>query len=172
MRVMPVAVIAAALAAAALARAQAPAPQYGCDSPESKQLDFWVGEWEPGYANGGKSRNRITKILDGCVILEEFSGAPGTRLDGRSYSTFDRAAKAWKQTWVDNTAACLDFTGGLVEGRMEFRREATGKDGTRFLQRMIFDDVKADSLKWLWQRSNDGGKTWTTTWEIDYRRVK
>ena len=37
---------------------------------------------------------------------------------------------------------------------------------------MIWQDVKRDSLKWLWQRSDDGGRTWTTQWEIDYRRLK
>ncbi len=74
--------LAASLAAAApvLAAAQVP-PVYGCDSPESRQLDFWVGEWDLAYA-GGKSRNLVSKSLDGCVILEQFAGAPGTKLNG------------------------------------------------------------------------------------------
>ena len=158
-----------ALALAGSAHAQQ-LPVYGCDSPESKQFDFWIGEWEATYA-GGKSRNRITKIMDGCVILEEFRGAPGTKLDGHSVSTFDRATKTWKQTWVDNTASYLDFTGGLVDGRMTLAREA-GPEGKRFRQRMVFDNVKPDSFKWLWQRSDDNGATWKTNWEIDYARVK
>src|SRR5215213_6530575 len=82
-------------ATAVLAQSQ---PQYGCDSPESHQLDFWVGEWDLAYVEDGKpakSRNRITKVLDGCVIFEEFTGAAGTRLNGRSYSTYDRASKRW-----------------------------------------------------------------------------
>jgi hypothetical protein len=155
------------------ALAQQP-PQYGCDSPESRQLDFWVGDWELSYQSGNqvaKSRNRITKTLDGCAILEEFSGAPGTKLEGRSYSTFDRATKAWKQTWVDNTASYLDFTGGVLpDGRMHFAREAM-QGGKKIRQRMVWQDVKADSLKWLWQRSDDEGATWKTMWEIDYRRA-
>lgn len=149
------------------------APVHGCDSPESRQLDFWVGEWELTYAAQGKparSRNRITKTLDGCVVAEEFTGAPGTRLDGRSYSTFDRATRQWKQTWVDNTGAYLDFTGAFADGRMVFSREAV-RDGKRFLQRMVFEDIRPDSLKWLWQRSDDAGATWTTQWAIDYRRL-
>ena len=63
-------------------------PQYGCDSVESRQLDFWVGEWDLTYTAGGKeakSRNRISKVLDGCAILEEFTGGSGTKLDGRSF---------------------------------------------------------------------------------------
>ena len=150
-------------------------PTYGCDTPESKLLDFWVGDWELTYAGPDgkpvKSRNRITKILDGCAVLEEFDGASGTPLKGHSVSTFDRATKKWKQTWVDNTAAYLDFVGGMEEGNMVFARE-TERQGRKLRQRMVFRDVRADSLTWLWQGSQDDGKTWTTQWEIAYRRSK
>ena len=148
-------------------------PTYGCDSPESRQLDFWVGEWDLSYAAAGKavtSRNRITKVLGGCVILEEFSGGAGTKLEGRSFSTFDRATKRWKQTWVDNTASYLDFDGATVDGNMAFVR-TVARDGKTTHQRMVFRDVKADSLRWLWQSSPDG-QAWTTLWDIEYRRVK
>lgn len=168
---MRLAALLLALAAPA-AFGQAP-PTYGCDSPESKKLDFWVGDWELNYTAAGKavkSRNRITKILDGCVVLEEFTGAGGTKLDGRSYSTFDRATGRWRQVWVDNTASYLDFEGTTVDGDMAFARSFQ-KDGKVIHQRMVFRDVKADSLKWLWQSSPDA-LAWTTLWEIEYRRVK
>jgi hypothetical protein len=158
------------MATAVVAQSQ---PQYGCDSPESRRLDFWVGEWELTYTVSGKpvkSRNRITKVLDGCAILEEFTGAPGTRLDGRSYSTYDRATKRWKQTWVDNTASYLDFEGATVDGDMAFVRVVT-RDGKTTHQRMVFREVKADSLRWLWQASPDGN-AWTTQWDIAYKRVR
>ena len=155
------------LALASVAAAQAPQP--GCASPEARELDFWVGEWDVTWANGGRGTNRITRILDGCVILEQFDGNPGTKLAGHSVSTFDRASKRWKQAWVDNTGAYLDFTGGIEDGRMVFAREAE-RDGKKFRQRMVFDEVRADGLKWRWQRSDDGGASWQTQWEIDYRR--
>ncbi len=37
---------------------------------------------------------------------------------------------------------------------------------------MVYQDIRPDSLKWLWQRSDDGGKTWATNWEIEYKRVR
>jgi hypothetical protein len=160
----------AVVAGASCALAESPAS--ACDGPESRQLDFWLGEWDLSYVEDGKpgtSRNRITKILDGCAVLEEFEGPPGTPLVGRSLSMFDRLTHRWKQTWVDNSGTYLDFTGGLDQGRMVFAREAM-RDGRRSTQRMVFDDVKADSLRWLWQRSDDGGRTWKTLWEIGYRR--
>ena len=153
------------------ARAQAPA---GCNSPEYGEMDFWIGEWEASYSQNGapaKSRNRITKVLDGCAILEEFTGAPGIPLDGRSYSVYDRTSRQWKQTWVDNSGGYLDFVGSVVDGNRVFAREFQ-RQGKTIKQRMVFRDVKPETFKWLWQRSDDGGTTWTTGWEIDYRRVK
>lgn len=150
-----------------------PAPPPPCESiAESRQFDFWVGDWDASYTMGGKagtSRNRISKILDGCVVLEEFSGPPGVKLEGRSHSVFDRNAKKWKQTWVDSSGAYLDFTGGFADGRMILSREGE-RAGRRFLQRMVWQDIEPARFKWLWQRSDDGGATWSTAWEIDYRR--
>lgn len=88
-----------------------------------------------------------------------------------SVSTFDGATKKWKQTWVDNTGSCLDFVGGTDGGNRVFAREAE-RQGRKIRQRMIFRDVQRDSLKWLWQRSDDEGKSWSTQWEIAYRRVR
>jgi hypothetical protein len=168
MRALTATALAATLVASA-ATAQT-TPTYGCDTPESRRYDFWVGEWELAHS-GTKSANHITKALDGCVIVEQFTGAPGTKLDGTSVSTFDRATKRWRQTWVDNTGAYLDFTGGTDNGDPTFEREFV-RDGKAIRQRMVFRNITPASLKWLWQSSPDGGKTWSTQWEIDYKRVK
>jgi hypothetical protein len=162
----------ALVAAAPAALAQAP-PTYGCDSPESKRLDFWVGEWELTYKNAkgepAKSRNLITKTLDGCVVLEEFTGAPGTKLDGRSSSTYDRATRRWRQAWVDNTASYLDFEGATVDGNMAFVRSVT-KDGKTTHQRMVWREVMGDRLRWLWKWWSVGA-FWTTLWDFAYLGV-
>ncbi len=151
-------------------------PAYGCDSPESKQFDFWVGRLGPRYTDEGKtatSHNHVTKILDGCAILEEFTGAPGTRLGGRSISTFDRATRQWKQTWIDNTAT-------LPRLHRRLRRRphdpvARGRSvgpAAPSCSAWCSRTSARDSLKWLWQRSDDAGRTWTTHWEIEYTRAK
>jgi hypothetical protein len=54
---------------------------------------------------------------------------------------------------------------------MAFERSLE-KDGKRIRQRMVFRDVKADSFTWDWQRSDDDGASWKTTWQIAYRRAK
>ena len=167
-------IAALSLSTAALAQTSAPPaqpapqqPQYGCDSVASKQFDFWVGNWEfSGQA--GKGVNRISKILDNCVVHENFEGAP---LKGQSFSSFDRATKKWKQTWVDNTASYLDFTGGFADGKMILAREFE-TNGKKISQRMVWFDIQPDQFQWNWERSDDGGQTWKVLWHIDYKRVK
>ena len=146
------------------------APRYSCDTLESKQFDFWLGDWEYPLPQG-KGVNRVTKILGGCVVFENFGdGSPNT-LNGHSVSTFDRATKKWKQTWVDNTASYLDFSGGMENGKMIFTREAT-VGGKKVMQRMIWFNIEKDRFSWSWDRSDDGGKTWKVLWPLEYTRVK
>ena len=71
-------------------------PQF-CAAVELKQFDFWVGDWDltwPGkQANEtGHGSNTIKRILDGCVIQENFSGE-AAHLRGTSVSTFDATGK-------------------------------------------------------------------------------
>ena len=69
-----------------------------CQSEEANQFDFWLGEWDLSWKDGGKGSNKISKILGGCVIQEEFNGTPTMQLKGLSTSVFDKHSKQWKQT--------------------------------------------------------------------------
>lgn len=71
------------LAAAALLLNLGTAPlaaQSKCTaSKEYRDMDFWIGTWDtapwsspPGTRN---ARNVIQPLLDGCLLLENFSGA-------------------------------------------------------------------------------------------------
>jgi hypothetical protein len=141
-----------------------------CSSPEFRQFDFWLGEWELAWEGGGGT-NVITAILDDCVIQESFAGdmADGSVFRGLSVSTYNLRAKQWQQTWVDNQGAYLDFAGGFEDGRMILSRQAE-RDGKAFLQRMVWRDIEQNSLEWDWQRSDDGGETWQVLWHISYTR--
>jgi hypothetical protein len=87
-----------------------------------------------------------------------------------SHSVYDRTAGLWKQTWVDSDGAYLDFAGRFENGVMELRR--TGEfEGEPALFRMRWFDIERDSLSWAYERSVDGGETWTTLWAIGYTRV-
>src|SRR5436305_4963392 len=64
-----------------------------CSAIQQKQLDFWVGDWDltwPGEKSGeiAHGTNSIKRILDGCVVQENFSGVDAMSLRGTSVSTF------------------------------------------------------------------------------------
>jgi hypothetical protein len=150
-------------------------PRNACAAEQQRQLDFWVGEWDltwPGKTAGevGRGTNSIKRILDGCVVEESFSGEDSMNLRGTSVSTFDGNAGAWKQTWVDNEGGYLDFVGEFKGGQMILQREALLKDGTKFLQRMVWKNIAANEFDWSWEASHDGGKTWQVQWPIHYKR--
>lgn len=165
------------LAVAAFAQqtpATAPLPK-PCDAPEQKQLNFWVGEWNatwPGPKQGEiqKGSNSIKRVLDGCIVEENFDGSEAIQLRGHSVSVFDPRSSMWKQTWVDNTGSYLDFVGEYKDGEMTLWREFTKKDGSQIKQRMVFKNIKPDSFDWSWENSIDGGKTWKVQWPIHYQR--
>lgn len=175
------AVVAAVLlqGAAAELRGQNPAPR-PCDLSAAKQFDFWLGKWElswPAEQFGGKpgakghGTNSITRILDGCIIQESFH-FPDGNYKGRSLSAYDARAGVWRQTWVDNRGGYLTFTGGFKDGKMELRTAPYQRNGKTFISRMVFRNIRANSLDWDWQRSADGGKTWQDVWNIHYERKK
>ena len=139
----------------------------------ARQFDFWLGEWDCSWSEGGNHRvasNSVYLDLGGAVVVESFDGRPSLEFQGMSFSVYDRVAKCWKQTWVDSEGGYLDFTGGFENGVMELRR--TGEvDGAPALFRMRWENIEADRLDWSWQRSDDGGETWTSLWELEYSRV-
>ena len=142
-----------------------------CSSPEARQFDFWLGEWEVTWGEGQRGSNHIQAVLDGCVILENFDGGDSMTLRGMSVSAFDPQSAHWRQTWVDNDGTYLDFTGAVQGENMILARTFT-RAGKVLMQRMVFRDIKPDSLIWDWQRSTDQGKTWENLWTIFYRRAK
>lgn len=146
-----------------------------CTLSQQKQLEFWVGDWDltwPGQKAGetGHGTNSIKRIMDGCVVQENFSGGDSLHLRGTSFSTFDARSGHWKQTWVDNEGGYLDFVGDFKDGQMILQREALRSDGAHILQRMVWKNISANELDWSWEASKDGGKTWQVNWPIHYKR--
>jgi ketosteroid isomerase-like protein len=85
---------------------------------------------------------------------------------------FDGKSGKWKQTWVDNGGEYLDFVGEFKDGRMILAREFLNPLGKKVMQKMTFYNIQKDSIEWLWERSDDEGKTWKTNWKLNYLRSK
>ena len=153
---------------------EAPPPSTSCRSAEYRQMDFWLGEWDLKWqAPDGTSRsgqNIITRSPFGdCVITENFDGAPGNNLKGMSVSTYSKPHGAWRQTWVDNQGGYFSLHGGLQEdGRFILEMDRLNNKGP--YSRMVFENIKADSLTWRWQGKSEHDGDWADRWVIDYRR--
>jgi hypothetical protein len=139
----------------------------------ARQFDFWLGEWDCSWDDGDRryvGTNSVYLDLGGNVVVESFDGRPALDFQGLSFSVYDRTARCWKQTWVDSEGSYLDFAGSFENGVMELRRNGE-VDGAPAVFRMRWENIERDSLDWSWQRSDDGGETWVSLWEIEYARV-
>ena len=136
----------------------------------ARQFDFWLGEWDCSWGDGEGGTNSVYLDLGDKVVVESFDARPSLEYQGMSHSVYDRAVARWKQTWVDSDGTYLDFVGGFENGVMELRRNGE-VDGAPAVFRMRWENIERDSLDWSWQRSDDGGATWTTLWAIGYTRV-
>ncbi|HYD53669.1 MAG TPA: hypothetical protein VEA99_13625 [Gemmatimonadaceae bacterium] len=142
--------------------AQAPRPS--CQAAEHRAFDFWIGEWRVTNPRGAVAgQSSITAILDGCAIREEWRGAGGS--NGTSLNFYDRARGAWTQTWIDNTGQPLRLVGGVRAGRMVLEA-GSGAD----LQRITWTPIVRDSVRQRWERSTDGGRSWTVAFDGLYVR--
>jgi hypothetical protein len=152
--------------------------QKPCSRPEFRQFDFWVGNWEAFDPKGNKAGDsKISIILDSCVILEEWTSAgtqQGLIYSGKSFNSYNDATKQWQQTWTDNTGNTTEFLRGEgSNGKIVFYADkVTGSKGEIFMRRLTFTKLSDDKIRQFGERSDDSGKTWTTEYDLEYRRKK
>lgn len=164
------------LVAAMLAQA-APRPvPAGCTSPESRQFDFWVGEWQVRRRGADQiiAHSLIEKRYSGCAIRENWMPV-GREVEGGggSLSLYDSARKQWRQTWVDSSGTRVDLDGGIADGRMSIAGTwanfvGPGKDA---LVRMHYQLQPNGEVRQWGEQSIDGGKNWSATFDFLYRRA-
>ncbi|MEK7226870.1 MAG: hypothetical protein AAB221_14455 [Bacteroidota bacterium] len=150
--------------------------QKPCSKPEFRQFDFWIGDWEAFGVKGAKAGDsKISVILDSCVILEEWISAnaqQGLIYTGKSFNSYNAATKQWQQTWTDNTGNTTEFLRGEgSEGKIVYYADkVTGPKGKSFMRRLTFTKLDNARVRQFGERSDDGGKTWTTEYDLEYRR--
>jgi len=146
-----------------------------CSAPDASQFDFWLGNWKAEWKDSeGKTqhaRNSIVKNFNDCVIEENFVTDDYTFM-GKSLTVYNLRQKIWQQTWVDNTGAYMDFTGGKDGENMFMQRIVKNNVGKEIIQKMTFTDIKENSFIWNWESSSDNGSTWVLNWQILYKRIK
>lgn len=155
--------------------AQSLPPKSPClTDPVYRQFDFWIGYWEVYGKNGKKAGDsHIELILDSCIVLENWTSATGGYA-GKSFNTYNAVSRQWQQTWVDNRGGSTEFLEGRFDsGRMTFltRPYAHAKD-TMAIRRLTFYKLDPDKVRQHGEISKDGAHTWSTEYDLEYRRRK
>jgi len=141
---------------------------------ENRQFDFWLGEWNvvttAGEMPAGTSR--IEKILNDCVILENWTSA-NSGYQGKSYNTYSTSLKRWEQFWADNSQGMIHFYGTLRDGTMDYWTDPLPQpNGTLLKRHLQFIPLGPDKVRQFSQSSNDDGKTWFVEYDFTYNRRK
>lgn len=145
-----------------------PSPGAACTPAEYRQFDFWIGEWNvvnqqpPAGRTPPVSKSRITRILNGCAVLEEYETPNGYA--GKSFNFRDKAGR-WNQVWIDNGGQPLFLKGGMEGASMVMRDESTP------INRITWSPVEGGKVRQHWETSKDGGKTWQTSFDGLYTPV-
>lgn len=149
-----------------------PPKSTSCAAPEYRQFDFWVGDWDTFDSDNPHTviaRNHVTRILDGCVLLEDYNQNDGHH--GQSFSLYDATRGIWHQSWVTNRGELLILEGKFHAGEIVL----SGTDHT--------PDGKERQLRGTWKKENggvreiavrsvDGGNIWQQWFDIVFRPHK
>lgn len=151
----------------------APPPKTAaCSAPEYHQFDFWIGDWD-GF-NLDKptvlvAHNRVTRILGGCVVLEDYRATDG--MEGESFSIYDASRQVWHQTWVTTGGKLLVIEGEFRSGEMVMsgsERTAKGKQQkVRGVWKSVPGGVRETAVTSL-----DAGKTWQPWFDMIFKPHK
>lgn len=143
-----------------------------------RQFDFWIGNWEAFNLKDKKAGDsKISLILDSCIILEEWSGLPqptGFVYKGKSFNTYNVSTKQWQQNWVDNVGGSTNYSFGKFDnGKIIFLTNPVqySKDSI-VISKLTFFNLGPDKVRQLGEISKDNGQTWSTQYDLEYRRKK
>src|SRR5579859_2018339 len=143
-------------------------------TPENRQFDFWLGEWNVETTQGAipAGQSKIELILADCVVLEQWQ-SNGNPYSGKSYNIFNTSLKRWEQFWVDNVGGNIFFYGNLKDGVMDYYTdELPQPDGTKLKRHLQFIKLGPDKVRQFSQGSTDSGKTWHVEYDFTYIRKK
>lgn len=151
--------------------------QKPCESnPKYNEFDFWIGEWEVYGPKGIAGHSKISKILDNCIVLEEWTSAnpqQGLFFSGKSYNTYNSATGQWQQTWVDNTGGTTEYlTGKFENNNMQFLSRPFNSGKNISIRRLTFYQLENGYVRQLGEISNDEGKNFSTEYDLEYRKKK
>lgn len=145
-------------------------PKVCAISAESRQLDYWLGDWSVGSpGSSGSGSSKVSLSLDKCLFVERWEGGEGH--SGENVFAYSPEDRTWRALFADNEGRVHIFIDGTVaSGSAEFRGPSRGPNGEAFLNRVKIVRVGPDKVQQIWDKSTDNGATWKTVFSGDYSR--
>lgn len=168
---------------AALAAFTVPAKDpFSANAPaELRQFAFWLGDWQfvntttqpDGTTSEIPGENHISVIFSGHGILEDFRlGSGPNEFAGGSITIFNRKDGKFHQSWSDNNGFVMTFVGGMEGETMVLYGPEYTQNDKKVRTRLVWKNIRPEAMDWSYERSEDGGSTWVSTWDIAYFRKK
>jgi len=134
------------------------------------QFDFWIGEWEVTTKDGKRAGSSIVEsVSGGCALLENWTSGSGGR--GKSLNAWNPSIRQWQQYWIGQDGAPTEFRSSEFDGKSLSFFNRQGSDSLSF-SRMTFTPLDAATVRQHAEKTTDGGKTWSTEYDLYYHRRK
>ena len=139
-------------------------------SKESRQFDFWLGDWDVYVGKNKVGENLIELDTQGCTLVENWKNNGGGM--GKSLNVYNVAKKKWQQFYVSGQGGVFLFEGDFRENdkNMYFTAETTAPNGGKVMHIFEFFDLPDKTVQQRWKQSTDEGKTWNTVWDSIYKK--
>jgi Tetratricopeptide repeat len=137
-----------------------------CTTPEYRQFDFWIGDWDVQVQGQSAGHNLVTLEQEGCLLVEHWKASTGGQT-GTSFNYYDVRDKKWHQLYLDNSGNAGAFpamAGALVAGKMVLITDTAVSPVSRWTWYV----VSPGKVRQMGEQSTDGQKTWNTTWDSVY----
>ena len=150
--------------------APSPGPNACAANLQSRQLDFWLGDWKvtaPGSSPNAASR--VYLALDKCAVIESWDGGRGHR--GQNIFAYSADDGAWHGMFLDNEGRMHILNGALdADGAVVFTGPSRAPDGHKVLNRVRIVSVGPNEVRQISQKSSDNGASWSAEYSGDYTR--
>jgi len=166
-------ILVAGAACAAQATGQTPSPPAAapCRATEvSRNLDFWVGDWDVYVGSTLAGTDKVERILNGCAVTEKWGDKSGG--EGVSLFAYDARKDLWTQTWVTDNSG---LPGGIKQKVLRahsatsttFQGEIEGQSGAVYYDRTILTALPNGRVHQEIQVSRNG-LAWRTGFDAIY----
>lgn len=137
---------------------------------DSRQLDYWLGNWTITYpGSSGSAISKVSLSLDQCLFVESWDDGKGHL--GENMFAYSPDDKTWYGMFADNQGRVHIFVDGKVgSGSAELNGPSRGANGEAVLNRVRIVRMAPDKVEQTWEKSTDKGASWTTVFRGEYAR--